>query len=56
MLASLRHELDRRGVALWLGGVRAGVEGMLARSGLAGAIGPDHLYREVEDAAGDASA
>jgi hypothetical protein len=29
---------------------------MLARSGLADAIGRDHLYREVEDAAGDASA
>jgi hypothetical protein len=56
VLASLRHELDRRGVALWLAGVRAGVGDMLARSGLADAIGRDHLYREVEDAAGDASA
>jgi hypothetical protein len=37
-------------------GVRAGVGDMLARSGLADAIGRDHLYREVEDAAGDASA
>jgi sulfate permease, SulP family len=56
VLASLRHELDGRGVALWLAGVRAGVEDLLARSGLADAIGRDHLYREVEDAAGDASA
>jgi sulfate permease, SulP family len=39
-----------------LAGVRATVEDMLVRSGLADAIGRDHLYREVEDAAGDASA
>jgi SulP family sulfate permease len=56
VLASLRHELDGRGVALWLAGVRATVEDMLVRSGLADAIGRDHLYREVEDAAGDTSA
>jgi sulfate permease, SulP family len=56
VLASLRRELDGRGVALWLAGVRATVEDMLVRSGLADAIGRDHLYREVEDAAGDASA
>jgi SulP family sulfate permease len=56
VLASLRHELDGRGVALWLAGVRAGVEDLLARSGLADAIGRDHLYRQIEDAAGDASA
>jgi sulfate permease, SulP family len=39
-----------------LAGVRATVEDMLVRGGLADAIGRDHLYREVEDAAGDASA
>jgi sulfate permease, SulP family len=39
-----------------LAGVRATVEDMLVRSGGADAIGRDHLYREVEDAAGDASA
>jgi SulP family sulfate permease len=39
-----------------LAGVRATVEDMLVRSGLADAIGRDHLYREVEDAAGDPSA
>ena len=50
MLASLRHELDGRGVALWLAGVRATVEDLLVRSGLADAIGRDRLYREVEDA------
>jgi sulfate permease, SulP family len=56
VLASLRRELDGRGVALWLAGVRAGLLEMLVRSGLADAVGRSHLYRNVEDAAGDVSA
>jgi MFS superfamily sulfate permease-like transporter len=56
VLASLRHELDGQGVALWLAGVHAEVEDMLARSGLADDIGRHRLYRTVEDAARDASA
>jgi arylsulfatase A-like enzyme len=56
VLASLRHELEGQGVALWLAGVHAEVQDMLARSGLADEIGRRHLYRMVEEAAGDASA
>jgi MFS superfamily sulfate permease-like transporter len=56
VLASLRHELEGQGVALWLAGVHAEVQDMLARSGLADEIGRRHLYRTVEEAAGDASA
>jgi sulfate permease, SulP family len=56
VLASLRHELDTQGVALWLGGVHAEVQDMLVRSGLADDIGRDRLYRSLEDAVGDASA
>src|SRR5918992_1497065 len=33
VLASIRHELGARGVALWLAGVRAGLLEMLVRSG-----------------------
>jgi sulfate permease, SulP family len=54
VLASLHQELDTKGVALWLGGVHADVLGMLERSGLADDIGRAHLYRNLEDAAGDA--
>jgi anti-anti-sigma regulatory factor len=56
VLASLRHELEAQGVALWLGGVHAEVQDMLERSGLADDIGRAHLYRNLADAAGDASA
>lgn len=42
--------------ALWLGGVHAEVQEMLVRSGLADDIGRAHLYRDLEDAVGDASA
>jgi STAS domain len=56
VLASLRHELEGQGVTLWLGGVHAEVQDMLERSGLADDIGRAHLYRNLEDAAGDASA
>jgi SulP family sulfate permease len=56
VLASLRHELEGQGVALWLGGVHTEVQGMLVRSGLADDIGRAHLYRNLEDALGDASA
>jgi sulfate permease, SulP family len=56
VLASLHQELDGRGVALWLAGVRAGVRDMLMRSGLADGIGRQHLYRSVEDAVPDARA
>lgn len=56
VLASLRHELEGQGVALWLGGVHAEVQDMLERSGLTDDIGRAHLYRNLEDAAGDASA
>ncbi len=56
VLASIHHELGARGVALWLAGVRAGLLEMLVRSGLADAVGRAHLYRNVEDAAGDVSA
>ena len=56
VLASLRHELDRRGVALWLAGVHAGVLEMLGRSGLADSIGRSRLSRGVEDAVRDARA
>jgi hypothetical protein len=55
LLASLRHELEGQGVALWLGGVHAEVVEMLERSGLAADIGRAHLYRRIEDAVGDAS-
>ena len=37
-------------------GVRAGLLEMLVRSGLADTVGRAHLYRSVEDAAGDVSA
>ena len=50
VLASIHRELEARGVALRLAGVRAGLPDMLVRSGLADAIGRDHLYRNVEDA------
>jgi high affinity sulfate transporter 1 len=56
VLASLRHELDRRGVALWLAGVHAGELEMLGRSGLADSIGRSRLSRGVEDAVRDARA
>ena len=56
VLASIHHELGARGVALWLAGVRAGLLEMLVRSGLADTVGRAHLYRSVEDAAGDVSA
>jgi STAS domain len=56
VLASLRHELDGQGVALWLAGVHGGAEDMPVRSGLADDLGRDRLYRTVEDAARDASA
>lgn len=56
VLAALRHELQGQGVALWLGGVHAEVQDMLERSGLADDIGRAHLYRDLEDAAGDVSA
>lgn len=42
--------------ALWLGGVHAEVQEMLVHSGLADDIGRAHLYRDLEDAVGDASA
>jgi hypothetical protein len=38
------------------GGVHAEVQDMLERSGLTDDIGRAHLYRNLEDAAGDASA
>ena len=41
-------------MALWLGGVHAEMLGMLERSGLADDIDRAHLYRNLEDAAGDA--
>lgn len=50
VLGSLRSELERQGVALWLAGVHAQVLEMLDRSGLADQIGRAHLYRDVEDA------
>jgi SulP family sulfate permease len=50
VLGSLRSELERQGVALWLAGVHAQVLEMLDRSGLADQIGRGHLYRDVEDA------
>ena len=56
VLASLHHQLDGQGVALWLGGVHAQVQDMLVRSGLADTIGRARLYRDVEDAVADASA
>jgi hypothetical protein len=56
VLASLRHELECQGVALWLGCVHAEVQDMLVRSGLADDIGRANLYRNLEDAVGDASA
>jgi MFS superfamily sulfate permease-like transporter len=56
VLASLHHELEGQGVALWLGGVHAEIQDMLVRSGLADDIGRAHLYRNLEDAVGDASA
>ena len=56
VLASIHNELGARGVALWLAGVRAGLLEMLVRSGLADTVGRAHLYRSVEDAAGDVSA
>ena len=56
VLGSLHQELAGQGIALWLGGVHAEVAGMLDRSGLAGEIGRDRLYRDVEDAVADASA
>jgi sulfate permease, SulP family len=55
VLASLHHQLDGQGVALWLGGVHAQVQDMLVRSGLADRIGRDRLYRGVDEAIADAS-
>jgi sulfate permease, SulP family len=49
VLGSLRSELERQGVALWLAGVHAQVLEMLDRSGLADQIGRGHLYRDVAD-------
>jgi sulfate permease, SulP family len=53
VLAALHQELARRGVALWLGNVRTGAQELLRRSGLAGVIGEDHLYRSLADAGPD---
>jgi predicted Rossmann-fold nucleotide-binding protein len=49
----LGAELAGRGVALWLGNVRAGAREVLRRSGLAAAVGEARLYRTLADAAPD---
>jgi MFS superfamily sulfate permease-like transporter len=53
VLAALHAELAGRGVALWLGNVRAGAREVLRRSGLAAAVGEARLYRTLADAAPD---
>jgi MFS superfamily sulfate permease-like transporter len=56
VLTALHAELAGRGVALWLGNVRAGAREVLRRSGLAAAVGEARLYRALADAAPDVRA
>jgi SulP family sulfate permease len=56
VLAALHAELAQRGVALWLGNVRAAVHERLRLGGLAAAVGEDRLYRTLADAAPDVRA